>query len=121
MSLWPNDYDRLYDYRCPADLTKLLEDAALFQPCEVQAVCPEVLPSCSNSNYQRSAVFKGSAANALSAMNKAKMLNTILAAKVGAALGRSCEPKAIGAAELRRRAREERDAPFVPSLVMYRR
>jgi hypothetical protein len=123
MSLWPKDYDRLYDYRCPADLSAALEEAARFPlPCPLPGGCPEALfRPCSTGGYQRALVFKGSAANSLSAANKAAMLNAILAGKASAARGQPCEPRATHAAELRRRARQERDAPFVPSLVLSRR
>ena len=123
MSLWPKDYDRLYDYQCPADLSEALEEASRFPPPRpLQGGCPEApFRPCSTGGYQRALVFKGSVANSLSAANKAAMLNAILAGKASAACGWACEPRPARAAELRRRARQERDASFVPSLVMYRK
>lgn len=120
MSLWPSDYDRLYAYRCPLDLTAVL-DAAACAPPPPEPACPTTLPcTCASTGYQRAPVFKGSRANGLSALNRSRMLNSILAAKAGAALCVPCAPAGPSVAEARRRARAAALAPFVPSLVMYR-
>jgi len=120
MSLWPSDYNRLYEYRCPADLTAVLKAAdalaaAAPPPCvpEVSAGCN----TCSSSKYQRVGVAAGSTANALSALNSSRMVNTILSAKAGAAFGAPCARVRSVGEEMR-----AKNSPpeFVPSMVMYR-
>jgi len=121
MSLWPSDYDRLYEYRCPADLTRVLEDVAAMAAAAPPARPPELLSSCNtcaSTKHQRVGIAAGTPANALSALNTSRMVNAILAAKARAAFGDPCVRVGRSVAEETR----AKNAPpeFVPSMVMYR-
>jgi hypothetical protein len=121
MSLWPVNYNRLYDYRCPADLTSVLEAsaalaAALPPPCV--PVLARGCDTCASTAFQRASVSTGTPANALSARNSLKMLSTILSAQQGQASGRPCTPVGPSVAEQIRARR--RPVEFVPSMTMVR-
>ena len=120
MSLWPVDYNRLYEYRCPADLTAVLEasDAlAALAPPPCVASLSAGCDTCSSSKYQRVGVTSGSTANALSALNSSRMVNTLLSAKAGAAFGAPCARVRSVAYEVRAK---NTPPEFVPSMVMHR-
>ena len=120
MSLWPVDYNRLYEYRCPADLSAVLAAADALAAAAPRPCVPEVSPgcdTCSSSKYQRVGITSGSTANALSALNSSRMVNTILSAKAGAAFGAPCTRVRSVAEEMRAR---NTSPDFVPSMVMYR-
>jgi len=120
MSLWPPDYNRLYEYRCPANLTSVIEASDAFASVAPPPCVPSLsagCDTCSSSKYRRVGVTSGSTANALSALNSSRMVNTILSAKAGAAFGVPCARVRSVAYEIRAKNTPQE---FVPSLVMYR-
>ena len=120
MSLWPADYNRLYEYRCPADITAVLEASDALAAAAPPPRAPSLgagCDTCSSGEYRRVGVTSGSTANALSALNSSRMVNAILSAKAGAAFGAPRARVRSVAEEMR-----AKNAPpeFVPSMVMRR-
>jgi len=123
MSLWPPDYNRPYEYPCPADVTCALEAAELFaastKPLPRVCAGDSGCNTCSSTKYQRVGIVTGSTANTMSALNITRMINTILRAKAGAAFGSPCT-RGVGSSVANHVRARNKPVEFVPSLVMRR-